>query len=76
VGGTRDVVNNGEQGLLIKPNDPYRLKDALHVLLSDLNKLPKLGLSARNKILQDYSIISTARKLEDLYYQLYSRKLC
>jgi glycosyltransferase involved in cell wall biosynthesis len=44
-GGLAEVVSNF--GVLIPPNDPYALAEAIHKLMSDKNKIEKLGKKAK-----------------------------
>ena len=44
-GGLAEVVKNF--GILIPPNDPYALAEAIHELMSDKNKIEKLGKKAK-----------------------------
>jgi len=44
-GGLAEVVNNF--GMLIPPNDPYALAEAIHELMSNKNKIEKLGKKAK-----------------------------
>ena len=43
--GLAEVVNNF--GMLIPPNDPYALAEAIHELMSNKNKIEKLGKKAK-----------------------------
>jgi glycosyltransferase involved in cell wall biosynthesis len=44
-GGLAEVVNN--VGILVPPNDPYALAEAIHKLMSDKNKIEMLGKKAK-----------------------------
>jgi glycosyltransferase involved in cell wall biosynthesis len=47
IAGVRSVVEDGETGLLVPPNDPAALAEALRDMLSDAALLAKMGQSAR-----------------------------
>jgi glycosyltransferase involved in cell wall biosynthesis len=47
VGGTRDVVHPDRTGILVPPNDPRGLADALRTLLRDPERARRLGAEAR-----------------------------
>jgi glycosyltransferase involved in cell wall biosynthesis len=44
-GGLEEVVNN--VGILVPPNDPYALAEAIHKLMSDKNKIEMLGKKSK-----------------------------
>jgi glycosyltransferase involved in cell wall biosynthesis len=44
-GGLAEVVSNF--GILVPPNDPYALAEAIHALMSDRNKIEMLGTKAK-----------------------------
>jgi glycosyltransferase involved in cell wall biosynthesis len=46
LGGPRELVVNGETGLLVTPNDPDALADALADLLGDRDRVRKMGEAA------------------------------
>jgi glycosyltransferase involved in cell wall biosynthesis len=50
VGGIADLVQDGENGLLVPPRDPHRLAEALVRLLSDRACAERLGSGAREAV--------------------------
>ena len=46
-GGIPDVVQHGENGLLVEPDDAFRLADSLIRVLSDRDEAERLGQAAR-----------------------------
>lgn len=52
--GSTDAVLDGETGLMVEPQDPGRLADALRVLLRDPGYGKQLGTAARKRALGQY----------------------
>jgi glycosyltransferase involved in cell wall biosynthesis len=50
VGGLRDLVQDGETGLLVPPGDPKALRAAIDRLLGDEDLRRRLGLAAREHV--------------------------
>jgi glycosyltransferase involved in cell wall biosynthesis len=70
VGGVRDVIIPGKSGFIIPPNDEPALENGLRQLLADPTLRERLGKSARERILTEFSLASTADKLAALYQSL------
>jgi len=49
VGGVREVVSDGEDGLIVPPGSPMALGEAIRRLLSDANLRSRIGKRAREK---------------------------
>ncbi len=47
--GAVDYITHGEDGLLVRPNDPLPLRDAIMTLLKDPEKARVMGAKAREK---------------------------
>lgn len=75
VGGASDVIIHGTNGWLIRPDQPCELEKAILVLLSNENLRASLAKEARNRILNSYSLPSTADRLESLYRKLAERRM-
>ena len=67
VGGIPDMVRDGETGLLVPPNDPDALRDALRKLMQDSDLRAKLGKSGQEFALKELSWTSIAEKHLDFY---------
>src|SRR5207244_379179 len=55
VGGLRDLVVDGETGLLVPPRDPVALRAGLDRLLADAELRPRLGAAARERARTEFS---------------------
>jgi phosphatidylinositol alpha-mannosyltransferase len=71
--GYRSVVRRGEQGLLVPPNDPRALAEALRKLLLDDDERRRMGESGRVRARQ-FSWENVTAKVE-AYYEFVIRRL-
>ncbi len=69
VGALSEMVNDGETGVLVEPNCPGRLAEAITGLLRDENQRMKMSTNAR-KFAENFLIERSIEKLEELYFQL------
>jgi glycosyltransferase involved in cell wall biosynthesis len=69
VGGNPEVVNDGEQGLVVPAAEPDALAGGIVALLQDQSLRERLGESARLRA-RDFDIRSAVRRSEDLYEEL------
>ncbi len=67
VGGAPDVILQGENGLLVPPNNKAALTEALYSLLDDPVRRATLGKAASIRITANYSLNSIAARLRTLY---------
>jgi glycosyltransferase involved in cell wall biosynthesis len=56
VGGLQDVVVDGVTGLLVPPDDPQAMADAVRALLVDPERATTLGAAARRRYSERYTI--------------------
>lgn len=59
----RDVMTNGENGLIIRPGDAQALADALRALLRDSQLRSRLGENARNYVLANRTLQANADEI-------------
>src|ERR1700731_528871 len=55
VGGIPEVVDGGVTGLLVPPQDPASLADALNLLLRDPGRADAMGLAGRERAVAEFS---------------------
>jgi len=67
VGGNPEVVTNGATGLLVPPDDPAALTDALDGLLADADSRRALGARAADEARRRFAIEEHVRQLAGLY---------
>jgi glycosyltransferase involved in cell wall biosynthesis len=70
VGGLPEVVIDGDNGLLIPPQDPEALAAALARLLDDPAWAQKLGANARRQVAEHYSLERLGREINEIYGEL------
>jgi starch synthase len=70
VGGIKEVVVDGETGLLVPPADPPKLARALTKVLEDPALAAKMGRAGRARVLQDFTWGRIAEKTLALYRSL------
>lgn len=70
VGGTGEVVANGESGLLVPPKDPDSLAAALEVILSRPDLGAAMGKVGRRIVEEKFSARSMVQDMERVYREL------
>jgi glycosyltransferase involved in cell wall biosynthesis len=74
VGGIPDLIDQGINGLLVRPGDVKELADTLEKVLSDNKLARKLGREGRKRIQDQFSADVMVRSIEKLYRELLARK--
>lgn len=70
VGGTPELVREGETGLLVPPRNPEALAERLLDLLRDPDRARALGAAGRRRVERDLTLPALGRRLGDLYRSL------
>lgn len=70
VGGIPDIIDDGENGILIPARDKKALEEAILSLVSDIDLATRLGSKGREKVLNFYSVEKNIEKLIALYRKL------
>jgi glycosyltransferase involved in cell wall biosynthesis len=74
VGGVPEVVEEGRTGILVEPQDPEGLANAIAELLDDRRRAGAMGAAGRERCRRKFSIEGAARRFEALYEELYAAK--
>ena len=74
VGGTPDVVRDGETGWLVPPEDPSALADAIVSALSQPEERARRAHLGRELVASNYSMDAMIDRIEDLYRSLSERR--
>lgn len=75
VGGTPEVVIQGETGMLVPPGNPVQLASAILSILQNHSIRLKMGEAGRQRAKDLFSIDSMTQKIEALYLKLYNQKI-
>jgi L-malate glycosyltransferase len=70
VGGNYELVDNKKTGLLVKPDDPQQLGEAISSLLESQQIAGKMGASGREALRDKFSIEKMAGEYRALYESL------
>ena len=70
VGGVPEVVKDGVNGLLVPPEDPYALAEAVVRLLKNRDLAARMGLEGRAMVEKDFSTRTMALRMFELYKRL------
>jgi glycosyltransferase involved in cell wall biosynthesis len=67
VGGTAEVVVDGETGLLVPPRDPERLAEAISRILADPELARRFGEAGRARVEEHFSAEAMSRRVLAIY---------
>lgn len=65
--GIRDIIESGKSGILVPPNDPIELAEAIQFLLDNEDIRIKLGAEGRKKVEREFSWDVIAKRLCGIY---------
>jgi glycosyltransferase involved in cell wall biosynthesis len=71
VGGVPDLIEHGEHGLIVEPDDPEGLAGAVAELLREPERARRMGERGRERRRAEFDIALTAHRFEELYAQLH-----
>ncbi len=74
VGGTPEAVVHGESGLLVPPEDPPALAEAMIRLLRRPAEAARLGEAARRRVVELFQVSSMIRQYEEVYEHVVAQK--
>lgn len=70
VGANRQLLDNGKCGLIVEPNDPQALADALEQIVVNPILSSHLAVSARRRAVEHYSRAAMRQRFEAFYQRL------
>jgi glycosyltransferase involved in cell wall biosynthesis len=73
VGGTREVVEDGRTGLIVKPGDVTALCNAVISLLSNRERARAFGTAGKEKVMSEFTADAIAERTEMLYFRALER---
>jgi glycosyltransferase involved in cell wall biosynthesis len=65
--GINEVIQDGQNGMLVPAGDESALSDRLLTLLQNAGMRSRLGIAARQTVLQSYTLDHQAGRLADIY---------
>ncbi|MFT3883489.1 MAG: glycosyltransferase family 4 protein [Gemmatales bacterium] len=74
VGGVPEIIHDGESGLLIAPESPEAIIQALHRLLSDERLRQQLGTAGRKRVESEFSSMKMAERVVAKFEKLLATK--
>jgi glycosyltransferase involved in cell wall biosynthesis len=74
VGGIPEVVRDGETGILVPPDDPAVLADALRLMLGDRARRERMGTLGRRVAKETFGVSQMVRAYESVYGELLDQK--
>ena len=69
-GGVPEVVDDGENGLLVEPGNPEAIAEAIESLIKQVGKAGQLGRNGRVRVSQNFTASTMAKKTANLYRRL------
>lgn len=75
VGGITEIITDGQNGLLVKPENQEEIKQAIIRLINDKGLSQYLANNARNKLKDNFTSGIMIRKTQSLYEELYRIKI-
>lgn len=75
VGGTKELIKDGINGILIPPEDSGAISRSITHLINDVDLRLELGKKARDFVLKNYELKTTAQMHVDLYGLILDRGL-
>jgi glycosyltransferase involved in cell wall biosynthesis len=73
VGGLKEVIDDGKTGILVKPDNPKQLAEAIKRILNNDELATQLGDNAREKVLTDFNWDHIAQRTIEVYKQVLDR---
>ncbi len=74
VSGSEDIIVSGVNGLLIEPEQPEELAQAMHSLIEDTNLAQSLAQKGLETVIHDYQLLHVTEQTLDLYYKALGRE--
>jgi glycosyltransferase involved in cell wall biosynthesis/predicted O-methyltransferase YrrM len=73
IGPLREIINNGENGILIPKKDPVALRSAIEKLIKDRDLMRRLGEESRRTIFERFSLKKAIKEIEGVYERILDR---
>jgi glycosyltransferase involved in cell wall biosynthesis len=73
VGGVPEVVRDHENGILVPPNNPLKLAEAIQYLLDNKDVRIRMGKEGRDLVESSFSLEVITKRLCDIYRNVLDR---
>lgn len=73
-GGIPEVVDDGVTGLLVEPEAPPHLAEAIIKLLQNPVRLQEMGLAGRQQLLKKFTHVQMAQRFAQIYQQVIAQR--
>jgi glycosyltransferase involved in cell wall biosynthesis len=73
IGPMREIINDGENGILIPKKDPVALRSAIERLMKDRDLMRRLGEEGRRTVLERFSLKKAIKEIEGVYERVLDR---
>ena len=70
VGGIPEELVDGKTGILVPPENPQAIADAVLSLLADKEKMQQMGRAGRTRVIKHFTVQSAAQKTDVVYADL------
>ena len=70
IDGITEQITDGVNGILVPPKDPSALAKAIIKVINDKELARSMGLAAREKVEQDFSVEKMVEETEKVYLSL------
>lgn len=74
LGGVREIIEHDVTGLLVPPNDPERLAEAVLRLLDDPALAQRLGRAARERVAARFTLAAMMQRWQEIYELVMARE--
>jgi glycosyltransferase involved in cell wall biosynthesis len=74
VSGSEDLISDGVNGLLVEPEQPAEMAQALRRIIENTELAQRLGSEARATVVRDYQLITIVERCLELYSRLLHRE--
>lgn len=74
IGGTNEIIIDGESGLLVPPGDSKALAEKIKLLLSDKSLAKRLAVAGKERVLREFSTEIMIERVTNIYRDIIERK--
>jgi glycosyltransferase involved in cell wall biosynthesis len=74
VGGLKDLIKDGQSGLLFEPENVERLARSIFNLINGNNVAKEMGLKSKNFVRENFTIEKVVERLEKIYEEVFKNR--